>query len=59
MEGALPSVSPAAGHLLTSPPNRSEMDEHNASFAPFTPMAAAAAVPRDDAVGSDLEEILI
>jgi len=59
MRGALPSVSPAAGHLLTSPPNRSEMDEHNAPFAPFTPTAAAADVPRGDAAGSDLEEILI
>jgi hypothetical protein len=59
MGGALPSVSPAAGHLLTSPPNRSEMDEHNASFAPFTPTAAAADVHRADAAGSDLEETLI
>jgi hypothetical protein len=35
------------------------MDEHNAPFAPFAPTPAAAAAPRGDAVGSDLEEILI
>jgi hypothetical protein len=35
------------------------MDEPKASFAPFTPTAAAAGVHRDAAAGSDLEETLI
>jgi hypothetical protein len=58
MEGALPSVSPAAGHLSPAA-DRSEMDERHAPFTTDAAPVAAIAATLGDGVGFHLEEILI